>query len=83
MHFVPPNVELNDGYFLPWKEKAQKNCNIGGQISFLWWEDELSVTLAFLLKVAELIQGLIVGNDQGFNSDLEENIAQLNADFYP
>lgn len=35
MHFVPPNVELNDGYFLPWKEKAQKNCNIGGQISFL------------------------------------------------
>lgn len=41
------------------------------------------MTLAFLLKVAELIQGLIVGNDQGFNSDLEENIAQLNADFYP
>lgn len=39
--------------------------------------------LGFSLKVAELTQGLTRVNNEDFNSDLEENIAQLNADFYP
>lgn len=38
------------------------------------------MTLAVSLKVAELI-GLIGVCNQGFHSDLEENVARLNADF--
>lgn len=34
-------------------------------------------------KVAKLTQGLTGVNNEDFNSDLEENNAQLNADFYP
>lgn len=46
-------------------------------------EDQLA-TLAFLkLRVAELIEELIGVNNKGFNPDLEENTAQLDADFYP
>lgn len=40
--------------------------------------------LAFLKpRVAELIEELIGVNNEGFNPDLEENTAQLDADFYP
>lgn len=46
-------------------------------------EDQLA-TLAFLKpRVAELIEELIGVNNKGFNPDLEENTAQLDADFYP
>lgn len=46
--------------------------------------EDLPATLAFLkLRVAELIEELIGINNKGFNSDLVENSAQLNADFYP
>lgn len=46
--------------------------------------EDLLATLALLkLRVAELIEKEIGVNNKGFNSDLEENSAQLNADFYP
>lgn len=39
--------------------------------------------LGFSLKVAKLTQRLNGINNEDFHSDLEENIAQLNVDFYP
>lgn len=51
--------------------------------AFSFVEDQ-PATLAFLKpRVAELIEELIGVNNKGFNSDLEENTAPLNADFYP
>lgn len=46
--------------------------------------EDQPATLAFLKpRVAELIEELIGVNNEGFNPDLEENTAQLDADFYP
>lgn len=62
-----------------WKESAQ---DIGWS-AFLWWKSATHGPGLLKLKVAELIQGLIGVNNEGFNLDLEENTAQSNADFYP
>lgn len=78
MLFVSSRCTACLGIFPHWKEQAQETvCS-----TFL--VEDLPATLAFLkLRVAELIEKVIGVNNKGFNSDLEENSAQLNADFYP